>query len=231
MLWLEAMGRSRWPDRTSLLKSRNSDRDSANEIWWSLQPDDWLEAFHSHPKIGEKKAAAPVSEQSQPVVRTEQAGVSNASRETVDSLADAESRLRRKVWLHLHHLRHRQDLRRDARSPARTARKRSCRPNSQLPPPNRQNYRAEAKKIDQFVVVRGQLSGTLSSPRHEHHLNPHTRHFARRAGEWRGGLSGNAEHGRELDRVESCLDRRRRARETVLPGRPAGVQRHLSAGF
>jgi OHCU decarboxylase len=60
---------------------------SANDIWWSLQPDDWLEAFRSHPKIGEKKAAEPVSDQSRQWSGQEQAGVSNASLETVDSLA------------------------------------------------------------------------------------------------------------------------------------------------
>ncbi|HKY43873.1 MAG TPA: 2-oxo-4-hydroxy-4-carboxy-5-ureidoimidazoline decarboxylase, partial [Pyrinomonadaceae bacterium] len=30
---------------------------NANDTWWSLEHDDWLEAFRSHPKIGEKKAA------------------------------------------------------------------------------------------------------------------------------------------------------------------------------
>ena len=59
----------------------------ANEIWWSLQADDWLEAFRSHPKIGEKKAADAVSAQSQSWSGQEQAGVSNASAETSYSLA------------------------------------------------------------------------------------------------------------------------------------------------
>jgi 2-oxo-4-hydroxy-4-carboxy-5-ureidoimidazoline decarboxylase len=30
----------------------------AEERWWRLGPDDWLEAFAAHPKIGERKAAA-----------------------------------------------------------------------------------------------------------------------------------------------------------------------------
>lgn len=59
----------------------------ANDIWWSLPPEDWLEAFRSHPKIGEKKAAAPVSDRSSQWSGQEQAGMSNASGETVDSLA------------------------------------------------------------------------------------------------------------------------------------------------
>jgi OHCU decarboxylase len=60
---------------------------TADEVWWSLPPDDWLEAFQSHPKIGERKATASVSEQSRQWSGQEQAGVSNASRDTVDSLA------------------------------------------------------------------------------------------------------------------------------------------------
>src|ERR1051325_5154317 len=60
---------------------------TANDVWWSLQPDDWLEAFRSHPKIGEKKAAESVSAQSREWSGQEQAGASNASPETVDSLA------------------------------------------------------------------------------------------------------------------------------------------------
>ena len=59
----------------------------AHDIWWSLDADDWLEAFRSHPKIGEKKAAAPVSDQSRQWSGQEQAGVNDASRETVDALA------------------------------------------------------------------------------------------------------------------------------------------------
>jgi OHCU decarboxylase len=59
----------------------------ASDIWWSLQPSDWLEAFRSHPKIGEKKAAETVSVQSREWSGQEQAGVRSASPETVDSLA------------------------------------------------------------------------------------------------------------------------------------------------
>ena len=60
---------------------------NANDAWWSLEHDDWLEAFRSHPKIGAKKAAAPVSDQSRQWSGQEQAGVATASRETVDALA------------------------------------------------------------------------------------------------------------------------------------------------
>ena len=60
---------------------------TANDIWWSLDRDDWLEAFCSHPKIGEKKAAELVSQQARQWSGQEQAGVATASQETVESLA------------------------------------------------------------------------------------------------------------------------------------------------
>jgi allantoicase len=59
----------------------------ANEVWSSLDQSDWLEAFRSHPRIGEKKAAEKVSAQSQQWSSHEQAGMSNASREIANSLA------------------------------------------------------------------------------------------------------------------------------------------------
>lgn len=61
--------------------------DSAEQIWWSLDPGDWLEAFHSHPRIGEKKAAAPTSDQSKRWSETEQAAVNSAASETLQTLA------------------------------------------------------------------------------------------------------------------------------------------------
>ena len=59
----------------------------ANEMWWSLDQDDWLEAFRSHPKIGEKKAAQPVATQSKEWSRQEQSGMREADQDTVDELA------------------------------------------------------------------------------------------------------------------------------------------------
>jgi 2-oxo-4-hydroxy-4-carboxy-5-ureidoimidazoline decarboxylase len=38
---------------------------SAEELWWSLTPDDWREAFDHHPRIGEQSAAAAPSAQAQ----------------------------------------------------------------------------------------------------------------------------------------------------------------------
>ena len=57
---------------------------TANDIWWSLDRDDWLEAFRSHPKIGEKKTAETLSAKWS---GQEQAGVNAASTDTTNALA------------------------------------------------------------------------------------------------------------------------------------------------
>ena len=66
----------------------------AAEVWWSLEPHDWLEAFRSHPKIGENKRR--VSNESKKGdddtsdrwPEQEQAGVRHAKQETMDSLVE-----------------------------------------------------------------------------------------------------------------------------------------------
>ena len=60
----------------------------ADRVWWSLDSEDWLEAFHSHPKIGEKKAAAPTAAEAQRWSEDEQSGIRNSAQQTLDELAD-----------------------------------------------------------------------------------------------------------------------------------------------
>jgi 2-oxo-4-hydroxy-4-carboxy-5-ureidoimidazoline decarboxylase len=52
---------------------------AADEVWWSLTADDWLEAFSKHPKIGQKSDAK-WSEQ-------EQLGMQQAARQTAEQMA------------------------------------------------------------------------------------------------------------------------------------------------
>lgn len=59
---------------------------TSDKIWWALDRSDWLEAFRSHPKIGEKKSADTVSRQSQQWSGHEQAGVNQAAQQTLDDL-------------------------------------------------------------------------------------------------------------------------------------------------
>ena len=87
---LQCCGSTRWAQQVAAARPYTTLEAllaSANELWWSLDQDDWLEAFRSHPKIGEKKAAEPVSTQARKWSGQEQAGVTTASQETVNSLA------------------------------------------------------------------------------------------------------------------------------------------------
>ena len=51
----------------------------ADQVWWSLSPEDWLEAFAAHPKIGQKSSAKWTSQ--------EQSGMSQAAAETAAEMA------------------------------------------------------------------------------------------------------------------------------------------------
>lgn len=79
--WAQAVERARPYETLDQLIAR------ANEVWWSLEQRDWLEAFRSHPKIGEKKAANVVSVQSQQWSAQEQQGVQQAGQQVVERLA------------------------------------------------------------------------------------------------------------------------------------------------
>ena len=70
--------------------------EKAERLWWKLTPEDWLEAFRSHPKIGERKAAQQTSPTSLSWSSKEQAGVSSATAETVESLAELNRRYEEK---------------------------------------------------------------------------------------------------------------------------------------
>lgn len=59
----------------------------ADQVWWSLEPREWLEAFHSHPKIGEKKAANTVAVEAQRWSEDEQSGTLTSAAETMEILA------------------------------------------------------------------------------------------------------------------------------------------------
>jgi OHCU decarboxylase len=59
----------------------------ADRLWWSLDSEDWLEAFHSHPKIGEKKAAAATAAEAQKWSEDEQSGIRESAQQTMEALA------------------------------------------------------------------------------------------------------------------------------------------------
>jgi len=87
---LKCCGSTRWAQTMSARRPYQNVEELvriAGEVWWALDQTDWLEAFRSHPKIGEKKPAESVSHQSQEWSGQEQAGVRHADQEIVDSLA------------------------------------------------------------------------------------------------------------------------------------------------
>ena len=88
---LKCCGSTEWARRLSAerpFKSLDEWIDSSDHVWWSLQPRDWLEAFRSHPKIGEKKAASEVAVEAQKWSEDEQSGVRNSVPETTAALAE-----------------------------------------------------------------------------------------------------------------------------------------------
>ncbi|HEX2203297.1 MAG TPA: 2-oxo-4-hydroxy-4-carboxy-5-ureidoimidazoline decarboxylase [Longimicrobium sp.] len=60
----------------------------ADEVWGGLGEDDWLEAFRSHPRIGERKAEAGQTAREQAWSSGEQAGVRSAAEETQRALSE-----------------------------------------------------------------------------------------------------------------------------------------------
>src|SRR6185369_7999772 len=87
----QCCGSSRWAEQMSNDRPYSTLEaliTHADRVWWSLSAKDWLEAFRSHPKIGEKKPGDKVSARSQQWSGQEQAGVSSAPQDTVNSLAE-----------------------------------------------------------------------------------------------------------------------------------------------
>ena len=88
---LKCCGSKKWARRTIAARPlANFDELSAKaeQVWWSLASPDWLEAFHSHPKIGEKNSAAPTSDQAKHWSEAEQAAINTAAQETLRELVN-----------------------------------------------------------------------------------------------------------------------------------------------
>ena len=83
MRWARRMSDARpFPNFSHLTKE-------AEQVWWSLTEEDWLEAFRAHPKIGERKAEATQSKHAQQWSAQEQSASQEAAAETKAALADA----------------------------------------------------------------------------------------------------------------------------------------------
>ena len=83
-------GSSRWASEIARRRPYDSfDQltDATADVWWQLAPADWLEAFRSHPRIGQKSAEVSASAQSQHWSHSEQAQMEDASANTTSALA------------------------------------------------------------------------------------------------------------------------------------------------
>jgi OHCU decarboxylase len=86
----ECCGASRWVSHMLARRpfgSRDRVLSAADEIWRSLGPTDWLEAFSRHPRIGEREAALRQSERETALAAGEQAGVQLADDDLRAALA------------------------------------------------------------------------------------------------------------------------------------------------
>jgi 2-oxo-4-hydroxy-4-carboxy-5-ureidoimidazoline decarboxylase len=88
----ECCGASRWVAGMLArrpFKSRAAVLSTADEIWRSLDPADWREAFSHHPRIGERKSAVSQSERGSAWAAGEQSGVEHAHDDVRKALAVA----------------------------------------------------------------------------------------------------------------------------------------------
>ena len=80
--WARRVAAARpFPDAATLL-------DRADTAWWELGEADWLEAFRSHPRIGEREAEAGQTERERAWSAGEQAGMLTAAADTQRALAE-----------------------------------------------------------------------------------------------------------------------------------------------
>jgi 2-oxo-4-hydroxy-4-carboxy-5-ureidoimidazoline decarboxylase len=91
-LLAECCGASRWVSGMLArrpFRSRAVVLSTADEIWRSLDSDDWREAFSHHPRIGERKSAMPQSERGSAWAEGEQSGIERAPDDVRAELAAA----------------------------------------------------------------------------------------------------------------------------------------------
>ena len=69
---------------------------AAEELWWSLGPDDWREAFDHHPRIGEATAAVPQGERARAWSSDEQRGTAVARADVRQALTEGNREYERR---------------------------------------------------------------------------------------------------------------------------------------
>lgn len=87
--FLKCCGSEEWAKRMIVERPFEDFNDliaKADNVWWLLEPQDWLEAFQSHPKIGQKKPEQQTSAEAQAWSEEEQSGTRNSTRKTAEAL-------------------------------------------------------------------------------------------------------------------------------------------------
>jgi OHCU decarboxylase len=100
---LKCCGSNAWARQMSARRPFGATREllmAADEIWWSLDAADWLEAFAAHPKIGGRKAARAQDAQAAGWSEQEQSGARDAAQATLDEL-DAANRTYEEKFGHI----------------------------------------------------------------------------------------------------------------------------------
>jgi len=88
--FLKCCGSKSWAQQMVAARDYRSEEEllaSAERFWWSLDRREWLQAFHSHPKIGEQKAAAKTAIEAQRWSAVEQSGIRDSAKQTLADLA------------------------------------------------------------------------------------------------------------------------------------------------
>jgi 2-oxo-4-hydroxy-4-carboxy-5-ureidoimidazoline decarboxylase len=91
----QCCGSRRWVDGMLARRpfaTRDALLESADQVWWSLDAADWLEAFRSHPRIGERKAEAGQTDRERRWSSGEQSGMSSAAEAVRDAIAEGNRR-------------------------------------------------------------------------------------------------------------------------------------------
>ena len=85
-------GSSRWVGRMLARRpfgSREALLEAARDDWWALSPDDWLEAFSHHPRIGDRASLAARFPATHHLSAREQAAVGDVTADVLTALEDA----------------------------------------------------------------------------------------------------------------------------------------------
>jgi OHCU decarboxylase len=89
--FLTCCGSNEWAIRMTEsrpFRDLNELRQTAESIWWSLAPEDWLEAFQHHPRLGESRPEQNTAAIAQEWSEQEQSGVRSAGKQTTEELSE-----------------------------------------------------------------------------------------------------------------------------------------------